>query len=67
MTVSPVQAEVTCSLTFDLAVPEGHRAFVLGHETSAAEEAEDAARFRLVGAQLTELARPEAIGGEVTL
>ena len=56
----------TQSLTFSLAVPEGHRPFILGHETSSAGEAEDPAWLWLVGAQRTGLARAEAVSREVT-
>lgn len=65
-TVHAVWNTQTQRLTFGLTVPEGDWSFVLGHETSSAGEAEDAAWFWLVGTQRTELAWTEAVSREMT-
>lgn len=53
-------------VTFSFTIPERHGALVLGHEASATGEAQDPARFWLVGTHWTDLTRTEPICREVT-
>ena len=63
---TPATEHLPFSLTFGLAVSEGQGALLLGHESPAAGEAEDAPRLRLVRPQGAGQARPEPVRRRLT-